>query len=96
MHRDIRKLSDRREKRGIMTIENKLYPGGDAAKLLGVSLKTLYNYIMGNQIKAMKRGGRWYIDGDELKAFLTRDLEKGYYKEIKGTQSKKKKDKEGQ
>lgn len=95
MQRDIRKLSDRREKRELMTIENKLYPGGDAAKLLGVSLKTLYNYIMGNQIKAMKRGGRWYIDGDELKAFLERDLEKGYYKEIKGTQSKKK-DNEGQ
>jgi len=95
MHRDIRKLSDRREKREIMTIENRLYNGVEAAKLLGVTTKTLYNYILGNQLKAQKRGRRWYIDGDELKDFMTKDLPRGYYKNIYGTQSKKK-DKEGQ
>lgn len=65
-----------------MTIENRLYKASEAANLLGVSTKSIYNYIEAEQIKGFNRGGRWYIDGDEIKAFMERGLKKGYWKEL--------------
>ena len=72
-----------------MKIENRLYPSAEAAKLLGVSIRTLYNYIKGEQIQAIHRGGKIYIDGDELQAFMGRDLKKGYYIGLYGKKDKK-------
>ncbi len=74
-----------------MTVEDRLYKSSEAAKLLGVALRTLYNYIKAGQIKATHRGGRVFIDGEEIKRFMRDGVERGYYIGLWG----KKKDNEG-
>lgn len=64
-----------------MTLENRLYAAKEAATLLSCSAKTVYNYIQAGQLKGINRAGRWYIDADELKAFMERGTEKGYWKQ---------------
>jgi len=70
-----------------MKVENRLYKTSEAAKMLGVTQRTMYNYIKGNQIKVIRRGVVIYIDGEELLAFMGRKLDKGYYKGLYGNHS---------
>lgn len=72
-----------------MTFENRLYGVGETAKILACTQRTIHNYIDGNQLKAIKRGNRLFIEGEELARFMKDGLEKGYWRKLI------KKDKEG-
>ena len=65
-----------------MTIEDKLYKSSQAAKLLGVTSKTIRNYITGGQLKGTLRSDRWYIEGAELERFMKEGTEKNYFKKM--------------
>ncbi len=73
---------------------DRLYSASECAKILGVTLRTVYNYIKAEELQAIHRASRVYVEGEELQAFLSKDLPKGYYKGLYGTQAKKK-DNEG-
>lgn len=76
MHRDFRKLSEGRSYK--MTFENRLYKAKEAATILACSPKTIYNYILADQLKATNRGKQWYIEGAELERFTKEGTAKGY------------------
>jgi len=50
----------------------------EAAKMLEVSQKTIYNYIKHKQIKAVKIGRRLLIDDEEMESFLKKGTERNY------------------
>lgn len=41
----------------------------DASKKLGVSIKTVYNYLYTHKLKGIKRDGHWRIPEDNLNKF---------------------------
>jgi len=49
----------------------RLYSLGDAEQVLGISHRTIQNYITDGSIKATKIGGRWRITEEELKRVAT-------------------------
>ena len=65
-----------------MKLENRLYKSAEAAKILGVTTRTIQNYIAGNQIKAINRAGKYYFEGEELERFIKEGTDRGYYQKI--------------
>lgn len=54
----------------------KLYTMQEVAPILGVTVRTLYNYIKAGKFPAKKIGGQWKITGDMLKEWVeTADTE---------------------
>lgn len=47
-----------------------LYDVKETAALLGVSRRTIMNYIKDNRLPFVKIGGKWKITKDNLEAFL--------------------------
>lgn len=48
----------------------KLYTLSEIAKLLNVSVRTLYNYIDNGRLKATKIGGKWLVTEESLKELI--------------------------
>jgi len=65
-----------------MKIENRLYKSGEAAKILSVTTRTMQNYVLADQIKVVRRAGKFYFEGEELERFIKEGTEKGYYKKL--------------
>lgn len=51
-------------------LDIKIYSMKEVGKILGVTERTLYNYIKNNKIKVQKIGGRWIITEENLKKFI--------------------------
>ncbi|PYX66693.1 MAG: hypothetical protein DMG74_03195 [Acidobacteria bacterium] len=51
-------------------IERLAVTTSEAAEMIGVSLRTIQNYIRGKQLRARKIGGRTVVEVCHLKAFL--------------------------
>ena len=58
----------------------------EAAKILGITVKTIKNWIANGYINGKKIGGRWYIDGKNLRSLLS------FKKEPNNTQNAQVKD----
>lgn len=65
-----------------MKLENRLYKSAEAAKILGVSRRTIQNYIAAEQIKVISRAGKNYFEGEELERFINEGTDKGYYQRL--------------
>lgn len=50
--------------------EFKLYTLDEVAALLHLTRRTLYNYIKGGKIQAVKIGRTWRVTDDALRAFV--------------------------
>lgn len=48
----------------------KLYTLNEIAKILNVSVRTLYNYIDNGRLKATKIGGKWLVTEEFLKELI--------------------------
>lgn len=48
----------------------KLYTIEEVAELMGVTPRTIQNWLMKERIQAQKIGRRWYFTEDNLKAFI--------------------------
>lgn len=51
--------------------EIKVYSLEKVQEILQVTRRTIYNYIRGGRLPAVKMGGRWRIRHEDLDAFLT-------------------------
>ena len=51
----------------------KLYNLADLEPVLGVSRKTLLNYIGSGQLQAFKLGNKWKVTETAVKAFLNKE-----------------------
>lgn len=54
-------------------INFKLYTLQEVADILGVSTRTLHDYIKNGRIKAQKIGGSWKISANNLQRFIDGD-----------------------
>ena len=79
-----------------MKIENKMYNTRQAAELLGVSKRTIDNYIYASQIKTVRRGRYHYIDCDELQAFIERGLTADYRQKLQAYLDEKRAERKAQ
>lgn len=50
--------------------EYRIYTLDEVAKKLGVTRRTLYNYIKEEKLKANKPQGRWIVTEDNLRLFV--------------------------
>lgn len=48
----------------------RLYTLTELEPLLGVTHRTLLNYVKANRLKAVKIGGKWKVSGDNLTKFI--------------------------
>jgi excisionase family DNA binding protein len=55
-------------------LDIKVYSLKEASKILGVTERTLYNYIKAGRIKVQKIGGKWIITEENLKKFIKGEL----------------------
>jgi len=55
-------------------LDIKVYSLKEASKILGVTERTLYNYIKADRIKVQKIGGKWIITEENLKKFIKGEL----------------------
>lgn len=46
----------------------------EVAEMLGVTIRTIYNWIKGGRIKASHIGKRWYISQDEVDYIIKNGL----------------------
>lgn len=60
------------------TQEIKVYTLDEVAKILKVTKRTIYNYIKGGQLVAVKIGREWRVTERELKFFLRQGTDKNY------------------
>ena len=51
--------------------EIKVYTLEEVEDILKVTKRTMYNYIKGGRLKAIKMGGRWRVRHEDLDAFMT-------------------------
>lgn len=58
--------------------EIKIYNVHDLEKILGVTQRTIYNYIKAGQLKAVKIGGSWRFTEEALADFLEHGTETNY------------------
>lgn len=49
----------------------------EAAQILGVTLRTMYNWIKAGKIEAVNVGGHWRITKKALQSFIDRGGKKG-------------------
>lgn len=54
-------------------INFKLYTLQEVADILGVSTRTLHDYIKNGRIKAQKIGGSWKVSANNLQRFIDGD-----------------------
>lgn len=52
-----------------------LYSSAEVAELLGVTAQTVATYVRKNRLKAVKIGGKKYINEESLKSFLNPEQE---------------------
>ena len=60
----------------------KVYTLEEVMEILKVSRRTIYNYIMADQLKAIKVGREWRVTEKALAAFLETGTEDGYYQKV--------------
>lgn len=48
----------------------KIYTKKEVADILGVSERTVWNYIKAGRLKAVKIGGKWKVSDENLKKFV--------------------------
>lgn len=60
----------------------RVYTLKEVETILKVTQRTLYNYIKGGQLKAVKMGREWRVTEEALKAFLATGTDTDYTKEI--------------
>lgn len=60
-----------RTEEAIQNLEDlRLYTITEIEKILGVTHKTVENYIKGGKLKAVKIGGKWKVTEDTLRRFV--------------------------
>ena len=62
--------------------EIKAYTTDEVMKILHVTKRTLYNYIKGGQIKAVKIGRSWRFTEEAVKEFLEKGTDPDYLKKF--------------
>lgn len=60
----------------------KVYTLHEVESILKVSQRTVYNYIKGGQIKAVKVGREWRITEEALRDFLETGTEANYLNKL--------------
>lgn len=60
----------------------KLYKTSEIKEILKVSMNTIYNYIRGEQLKAVKIGDKYRVTESELERFLKEGTEKRYTEKV--------------
>ena len=60
----------------------KVYTLKEVEDILKVTQRTLYNYIKGGQLKAVKLGREWRVTDEELKNFLKTGTDPDYTKSL--------------
>lgn len=55
-------------------LDIKVYSLKEASNILGVTERTLYNYIKAGRMKVQKIGGKWIITEENLKKFIKGEL----------------------
>ena len=63
---------------------------GEAAEVLQVTVRTIYNYIDAGELKATKIGGKYRITLGELERFINEGTSEEYRKENRFNYAKKK------
>lgn len=53
-----------------MMLDIKVYSMKEVSKILGVTQRTLYNYIKSGKLRVQKIGGKWIITEENLKKFI--------------------------
>ena len=53
-----------------MKLNKDLYKLREVEQILGVTQRTLYRYIESGKLKAIKVGGQWRVERDELNYFI--------------------------
>lgn len=56
--------------RDFSMLDIKVYSLKETSQILGVTERTLYNYIKAGRIKVQKIGGKWIITEENLKKFI--------------------------
>lgn len=70
---------------------------GEAAEVLQVTVRTIYNYIDAGELKAAKIGGKYRITLQELERFINEGTSEKYRREHRFNYAKKKaQDKDGE
>jgi excisionase family DNA binding protein len=62
----------------------KLYTPDEAAKILRITRRSVYNYIKAGQLKAAKMGREWRITEEHLIEFANTGTENNYLQKLKG------------
>lgn len=52
----------------------KYYSTNEVAEIIGVTRRTVYNYIESGKLKATKPAGRYAVSEKELKRFMNRPI----------------------
>lgn len=60
----------------------KVYTLKEVEAILKVTQRTLYNYIKGGQLKAVKMGRQWRVTEDSLKEFLEKGTAENYLENL--------------
>lgn len=56
----------------------KTYTVAEVLQILGVTRRTFYRYVKGNQIKVIKLGREYRVKEDDLNDFICRGTDKNY------------------
>lgn len=65
-----------------MSNGTKVYDIKDLAEVLGVTKRTIYNYIKAEQLPAVKIGKRWIVSQAVLDEFIATGTEPNYTKRL--------------
>jgi excisionase family DNA binding protein len=55
-------------------LDIKVYSLKEVSKILGVTERTLYNYVKAGKIKVRKIGGKWIMTEENLKKLIKGEL----------------------
>lgn len=74
MQMDTKERTAARDEERIQRLEDiRLYTLSELEPVLGVTHRTLQNYIKAGRLKGVKIGGKWKVTEDELKRFISGD-----------------------
>ena len=59
-----------------------MYSTKQIAELMGISLRTVQNYVKGGVIKGTLVGGQWRFTESEVARLQAEGTQKGYYSEM--------------
>lgn len=70
------------------TKDTKLYSVNEVAEFLGVTTRSVYNYLLSGQLKGVKMGKFWKISDRNLSDFIAKGTDKDYFIELRNRSKK--------